>query len=145
MKTNAKRQTLIVDACRGYYSPKQELIKSFSDQYENFIGDPSSTRAIFDKAVLRAEEGWTVLYAANENQTALDTAGGAAYLLSLLKTTEIWERKDKKSNILTVKNTHDFAKIYLADNFDTIQVPVTNGEKRNMHFPFAVKSVTIHG
>jgi Caspase domain len=145
LKTSAKRQTLIVDACRGYYSPEQELIKSFSEQYENFIGDPLSTRAIFDRAVLRAEEGWTILYAANKNQSALDTAGGAAYLLSLLKIAEIWEERDKTSNILTLKSTHDFAKTYLTENFDTLQEPIINGEKRIVHFPFAVKSATIYG
>ena len=145
LRTTARRQTLIIDACRGYYSPYRELIKSFSEQYEHFIGDPHSTRQTFDNAVLRAEEGWTILYAASENQTALDTGNGAAYLLSLLKTAEHWEQVDKRNNILTLKQAHDYAKVYVLENFDTTQEAIMNSEKRLQHFPFAVKAALLHG
>lgn len=143
--TNARRQTLIIDACRGYYSPYEELIKGFSEQYKHFIGDPHSTRHTFDNAVLRAEEGLTILYAASENQTALDTGNGAAYLISLLKTAELWEQVNKTNNILTLKQAHDYAKVYVLKKFDTIQEAIMNSEKRILHFPFAVKSAVLHG
>jgi len=145
LRTTARRQTLIIDACRGYYSPYRELIKSFSEQYDHFIGDPHSTRQMFDNAVLRAEEGWTILYAASENQTALDTGNGAAYLLSLLKIAEHWEKFNKRNNVLTLKGAHNFAKNYVFDNFDTIQEARMNKEKRLKHFPFAVKASLLHG
>lgn len=144
LRTTANRQTLIVDSCRGFYSPSREHLKGFSEQFENFIGDPYGTRQMFDRAVMRADAGWTILYAASKNQTALDTSKGAAYLLSLIRTAENWESVDKKNNILSLKITHDFAKKYLDANFDTIQVPIMNGEKRQTHFPFAVKVTALH-
>jgi hypothetical protein len=144
LRTKALRQTLIIDACRGYHTPKQAIIKGFSDTYENFEGT-SSTRRIFETAIARAESGWTILFAASKSQTALDTGGGGAYLLSLLKFAEIWGDKDKKNNILPLNVTHKKAKEYLLRNFDTIQVPAMNTEKRLTHFPFAVKYSLIHG
>jgi hypothetical protein len=145
LRTNAKRQTLIIDACRSFHSPSEEIIKGFSEIYEHFTGDPFTSRLMFDRAVSRAEEGWTVLYAASRNQTALDTDNGGAYLFSLLKIAESWEQLDKKNNIISLKVTHDNAKIYLYNNFDTIQVPTMNREKRLKYFPFAVKTTTLHG
>ncbi len=142
--TTAKRQTMIIDACRGYYSPTKEMLKGLTESFEYFSGDPFSTREIFDRAVLRAEEGLTVLYAASKNQTALDTDNGAAYLLSLLRIAELWEDNDKKSNILDLKVTHDFAAKYVKTHFDTIQIPTMNREKRLRHFPFAVKVTSLN-
>ena len=145
LRTNAIRQTLIVDACRGYHSPTVETIRGFSEIYEHFTGDPFTTRQIFDRAVLRAEIGWTILFAASRNQTALDTDNGAAYLLSLLRIAENWEKLDKKNNIIGLKVVHDNAKIYLSNNFETIQVPSMNREKRLKYFPFAVTATTLYG
>lgn len=139
LRTTAKRQTLIIDACRGYYSPTNEMLKSFTEYYEYFSGEPISTREIFDKAVLMAEEGLTVLYAARKNQSALDTDNGAAYLLSLIRIAEIWEENDNKNNILDLKAVHNLATKYLSTHFDTIQIPSMNQEKRLRYYPFAVK------
>lgn len=143
LRTTAKRQTLIIDACRGFYSPSMAILKGFSDSIQYFDGDPYSTRQIFNNAVMRSEEGWTILYAASENQTALDTDNGAAYLLSLLQIAENWNTIDKKSNIIDLKMTHNYAKIYLQNNFNTIQVPSMNSEKRLSYFPFAVKVTSL--
>lgn len=144
LRTTAKRQTLIIDACRGFHSPSEAILKGFSEVYEHLTGDPYSTRLMFNNAVMRAEEGWTVLYAASRNQTALDTDNGAAYLLSLLHTAENWEEIDKKNNIIGLKVIHDYAKIYLSENFETIQIPSMNKEKRLRYFPFAVKVTSIY-
>lgn len=145
LRTTAKRQTLIIDACRGFYIPTQEFLKGFSELYEHFTGDIYSTRQLYDKAILTANEGWTILYAARRNQTALDTNNGGAYLLSLLRIAENWEASDIENNIIDLKVAHEFAKEYLADNFDTIQIPIMNGEKRLEYFPFAVKVTSIQG
>jgi hypothetical protein len=144
LRTTAKRQTLIVDSCRGFFSPARKLTKAFEDVSEHFTEKPN-TRKIFDNAVLKAQEGWTVLYAASRNQTALDTEEGAAYLLSLLEVSENWVETNKKNNILPINVAHERAKTYLSENFDTIQVPSQNAEKRINHFPFAVKSTMING
>jgi len=143
LRTTAKRQTLIVDACRGFFSPTREVNKVFGDVFDHFTGK-TNTRKIFDNAVLYAEEGWTILYAANRNQTALDTVEGAAYLLSLLEVAENWGVNNKIDNILPINVAHQRAKIYLSKNFETIQEPSKNAEKRIIHFPFAVKMTLIN-
>lgn len=129
LKTTAKRQTLIVDACRGFFSPARELTKAFGDVLEHFTGKPN-TRKIFDNAVLKADEGLTVLYAASRNQTALDTEEGTAYLLSLLEVAENWGDTNKKYNVLPINVAHERAKIYLNETFNTIQVPSQKAEDR---------------
>jgi len=139
LKTNAKRQTIIVDACRGYYTAIDEDLRE-SRMMSFITGAPlQSTRKIFDDAVLRSDAGWTILYAASESQTALDTNKGAVYLISLLKATYQWEATDRKYNILGLNIAHDMAVIYMNDNYETIQEPTMNAEKRITHYPFAVK------
>lgn len=139
LKTTAKRQTIIIDACRGLHSPLNEKrLKNFNE-FINFSGQQSDTRLLFESAIMRADEGLTVLFAASENQTALDTIEGAAYLLSLLRVAEVWSNKNELNNILSISDVHNKAIPYLAANFQTIQNPKINIEKRNIHFPFAVK------
>lgn len=142
--SNSRRQSLIIDACRGFYSPTEEMLKSINESYEYFTGDPFSTREIFDRAVLSADEGLTVLYATSKNQTALDTDNGAAYLLSLLCIAELWGEQDKQFNMLNLKKTHNYASNYISSHFDTIQIPTMNNEKRLRHYPFAVKMTSLN-
>ncbi len=139
LRTTAPKQTLIIDACRGYYELTSVKPRLFSKAYESFIGDVLSTRKIFDSGIKQAEGGWTILYAASEDQSALDTNNGGAYLISLLEVAEVWHTSDKKYNILPLNITHEYAINYLSENFETIQLPVMNKEKRKTHFPFAVK------
>lgn len=138
LRSNAKRQTLIIDACRGFVTDSITEQKMFGDVYESFIG-PTSTRAIFDRAVMAAEQGLTILYAASENETALDTPSGAAYLLSLLEVTDVWSKSNEVDHIITLKSVHIQAAKYLVRHFDTIQQPSMNVEKRMKYYPFAVK------
>ena len=140
--TDAPRQTLIIDACRGYFRRiPDSLQKSFSNVYEYFSGHPN-TRIIFDRAVSQAEEGLTVLYSASANQSSLDTNKGGAYLYSLLSICKEWEEIVKgKEGYLDLKNAHEIACEYLRDNFVTIQKPTMNTEKRGCFFPIAVSSI----
>lgn len=144
LRTNAKRQTLIIDACRGYFSSFRILSKAFGDISDSFI-IKENTRKMFDYSVLNAEEGLTILYAASENQTALDTNVGAAYLLSLLEVAKNWKEYDIQYNILPLNVAHEHAQDYLSENFETIQIPSKNSEKRRNYFPFAVKMSELNG
>ena len=139
--TDAPRQTLIIDACRGYFRRiPDSLQKSFSNVYEYFSGHPN-TRIIFDRAVSQAEEGLTVLYSASANQSSLDTNKGGAYLYSLLSICKEWEEIVKgKEGYLDLKNAHEIACEYLRDNFLTNQKPEMNMEKRKFYFPIAVNA-----
>jgi len=143
LNTNAPRQTLIVDACRGFYTTVVEETKIFTKAFEHAIGNTGITRAIFTNAVLQAEEGWSILFSASKNQSSLDTENGGAYLLSLLKSAESWAEGNKRDIALRLDEVHDLAVEYIK-RFETNQVPVTNSEKRRVYFPFAVKTVALH-
>jgi len=146
LANKADRQAIIIDACRGYYRPySEEIMKAFSDIYESQVGVTGSTRELYDDAVMRADKGITVLYAATESESALDTDNGGAYLLSLLKAAELWEEKDKSNLVLDLKRAHQIAVNYLQETFITGQTPSMNVEKRKIHFPFSVKFAPLNG
>lgn len=140
LRTNAKRQTIIIDACRGYYQPIHDSKQTrFSNLYEYATGHPN-TRGIFEAAVEQADEGITVLFSADENQSSLDTDKGGAYLLSLLSVCKEWERKTNERNCYyPINYAHDEACLYIKKHFVTNQNPVMNQEKRRYYFPLAVK------
>lgn len=142
--TDAKRQTIVVDACRGYYTPTTQLFsKGMEGIYDSFTGEPS-TRKLFNEHVLRCEAGLTVLYAASEDESATDSDKGGAYLYSILKVCETWNKTNTGTKF-SVKNAHEFGTKYMRANFDTIQNPTMNAEKRQRYYPLAVKYNMING
>ena len=138
--TKCPRQTIIVDACRGYECINDSISKSFSNLYEYFSGRPN-TRKIFDAAVMQAEEGITVLYSADQDQSSLDDPDkGGAYIYSLLSVCKEWEQKQTGTVIYySIRDAHEDACGYLQENFITNQNPVMNSEKRRRYYPIAVK------
>ncbi len=133
--TDAKRQTIIVDACRGYYTPlKERIIKEATNESLKSFSANIDTRKLFDDAVLKTEEGISVLFAAKENQSARDTRKGAAYLLSLLEAAETCE-----NGVLSIKDAHILAIEILKYKYMTRQEPIILPEKRKNFFPLAVK------
>lgn len=144
--TKAERQTIIIDACRGIYKPhKEDFIKGSRSYNESFMGSLSSTRKMFDKAVQQTEEGVSILYAASENQSAVDSNVGGAYTYSLLKSCEQWGKNDQTRNILSIKDGHSLGTIFMKSRFVTNQTPKMEQEKRLRYFPLAVKVSSING
>lgn len=140
LKTRAKKQTLIIDACRGHYNYQQHLIKGLGESILNANGNNlESTRKLFDLEIINADEGWSVLYSSSENQTSLDTYNGGAYLISLIEAAKIWKSNDNQSNVLTLRDCHEMASRYLLANFATSQTPKMEREKRLFYYPFAIK------
>ncbi|HEY4291399.1 MAG TPA: caspase family protein [Puia sp.] len=140
-------QAIIIDACREKYieSPIVAENRTFSKMVESTLGI-GSKRYIFDILTLSAPEGVSILYAASENQSSLDTDEGGAYLLSLLKITEHWRDTNDCDLALSLKEAHLLAAEYLEENFeDTIQTPKMLPQKRTIYFPFAVKNVPLYG
>lgn len=143
--SDSRRQTLIVDACRGYYTPSPKLFsKGISGIYDSFKGEPS-TRKLFSDHVINCEAGISVLYAASENESAVDSDNGGAYLFSIFRVCKLWEKNDNKSTKFTIREAHQYGTKYMLENFDTIQNPTTNQEKRQRYFPLAVKFNRING
>ena len=138
--TSSRKQAMIIDACRGYFTRIQDTRqKNIRNHFMESFSAKASTRPLFENAIKQAEEGLTILFSASKNQTSLDTNKGGAYLLSLLAIAENWERTDRQSNIMNLQVAHLNASEYITSNFETIQKPTMNDEKRRVHFPFAVK------
>jgi len=135
---NCKRQTIVIDACRGYFL-KCELMEAIGSLSGKPHYEETSTRKLFDNALAKTEEGLTILYAASENQSALDTSLGAAYISSLINVAEEWGDAYNEENTLSIKKAHENAIDYMYDNYDTKQIPTMNKEKKLRHYPFAVK------
>lgn len=140
LRTTAARQTLIIDACRAYVYDTNYEPNFDASIHDCFIGDIGSTRKIFDRAVMRAEKGWTVLYAANKGQFAADTTRGGAYLLSLFMLGKRWETKDHTQTHMPLDTAHWYAGKILKNSFDTEQRPAMNRNNlRFRYFPIFVK------
>lgn len=143
--TSSNRQTIIIDACRGYYSPTTQLFsKGLSGTFENFSGR-QSTRELFDHHLSQCEEGLSIMYAASENQSASDSDKGGAYLFSVLKVCELWEGSNTENQKFSIKDAHTHGITYMNKNFETKQKPVMQAEKRMRYFPLAVKWTMING
>ena len=136
--SKAPRQTMIIDACRGYYSPTRASLSVFEGIGDIHHFEEASTRQIFDNAVLKAEKGLTIMYAASRNESALDTNKGGAYLFSLIAYANRWEKTNRKFRVLPLNTANTRATELMHQTFETIQNPVINAEKRINHFPFAV-------
>ena len=141
LKSTSPRQLLIIDACRRYQIVTEGIkkIASAHESLRNFSVITEMSRRLFNKQISNSEYGITVLYAASENESALDTDKGAAYLLSLLDAAKQWE-KESTDSVLSVKDAHLRAKKILNFKFgdNTLQQPTMNQEKRKEYFPFAI-------
>lgn len=139
--SESKRQLLLIDACRGHVDITKGMTKIASalEGVNNFSIMTKITRRLFEKNVLSAEAGLTVLYSASEDESSLDTNNGAAYLSSLLDAAGQWNEKSTNC-VLPINEAHLLAKALLKQNFGdkTIQQPTMNLEKRRKYFPFAV-------
>lgn len=141
--TASDRQTIIIDSCRGFISPLNESFNKALTGSVRTYSATASTRTLFNLLVLKAEEGISVMYAASENQSAVDSPKGGAYINSLITVCRNWVITDKISNGLTIKKAHDLAIPFMKKNFITNQKPVMEEEKRLRYFPLAVKVTSI--
>lgn len=136
---NASRQTMIIDACRGFFTraPQTGLmgIRAMSEKSSN----NRSTRLLFDSLVKQCEEGISILYSADVNQSATDSDKGGAYLYSLIEVCRNWGKTNGGDHVLDIKSAHNAAIPFMKDNFITNQNPVMKDEKRLKYYPLAVK------
>jgi hypothetical protein len=141
--TDADRQTILIDSCRGFLSPITESFNKGLSGTIRAYSSTISTRTLFDSLVLKAEEGISVMFSASENQSSVDSIKGGAYIYSLLSVCRNWFVNNKTENYLSIKNAHNLAIPFMETKFVTKQKPVMNSEKRLRYFPFAVKFTTI--
>lgn len=137
--TDADRQTILIDACRGFLSPLMESFEKGLSGAVRTYSSTTSTRTLFNSLVLKAEEGISVMYSASENESSVDSKKGGAYIYSVIAVCRNWFINNKTANYLTIKNAHDLAIPFMKTKFITKQKPVMTTEKRMRYFPFAVK------
>lgn len=135
LKTNAKRQTIIIDSCRGY----AEVSESLSDEFFMNLKHTYNTRELFELEVMKCEEGITCLYSASVNQSSADSEEGGIYILSLIKSIKHWNMHYRNSLKFDLKSCHELAVQFLKQDFKlSIQEPQIIPEKRRNYFPIAV-------
>jgi len=140
--TDAKRQTIIADSCRGFEKfISEEMTKAILET--KMFSTGLSTRNLFNSEVLSAEAGLSILYSSSEDQSAIDSENGGVYLLSLLAIAKEWGNRYSNEFSIDLKTVHNLTIEYLNQNFNTIQVPVIEPEKRTKYFPFAVKNKSL--
>ncbi len=137
--TDAERQTILIDSCRGFLRPLMESFEKGLSGAVRTYSSTTSTRTLFNTLVLKAEEGISVMYSASENQSSVDSPKGGAYIYSVIAVCRNWFVNNKTSNYLTIKNAHDLAIPFMKSKFITKQKPVMSTDKRMRYFPFAVK------
>ena len=142
LKSKALKQTIIIDACRGYETiAESALLKSVLETKD--FSDITPTRKIFDNAIEASENGLTVLYSASKNESSAAGEYGSPYLLSLLIANN-WKRSNSSDNILKLDSIHYDSESYLREFFPkTLQTPFIEPEKRRNYFPFAVKPIRL--
>lgn len=143
LKTSARRQTVILDCCRGYYLPSGAL----EEEYSHFdaisgIGDVLSTRNIFDNYLKLCETGIIRLHASSIGEASMEEKNyGGYFSYSLIEATKLWGEKNKIHNILELSGAKVLAQKYMNENFLTNQVPRIIGGRRLKYFPFGVKRI----
>ncbi len=144
LKTNAPRQTIIIDSCRVLYSAKREDLKKYAllDESKLSVG---STRTLFEQMLLETDEGLSVtMFSCSKNQSSGDSTEGGYYLLALLQVANEWSENEPFQKCLDLRAAHQLASEYIARNYLTTQTPELLPEKRSKYFPFAVKLTLLH-
>jgi hypothetical protein len=81
LKSDSPRQTIILDACSGYYELGTPFTKTFSDLSESLstVGFAFS-RKIYDDAIMSAERGIISLFSSSGGEGSDDSVDGGIYL-----------------------------------------------------------------
>ena len=136
--SNSKRQTIILDSCRQYFTeiPLEEMKESKIFSKKHVI---NNARKIFDDAINKTPEGIILVFSAQPGQSSGDNdLLGGIFSYSLLKASKVWS--DNYTNkILTLNQAVDLSKNVMNDTFLTLQRPGMAGQIRRLTFPpFAI-------
>jgi caspase domain-containing protein len=144
-KTNAKRQTLILDTCRTIFEQpeKKSLIKALM---ESDFGHVSNARQIFDAHLEACEEGLIVVYSSKVGQASGETSiSGGFFSSSLLKAGKNWGKSTGTSPVLDFQNAFESAVKIMNATYLTLQDPEIEGGRRKNYFPFAIRNAYFTG
>lgn len=141
LKTKAKQQTIIIDACRNRRAVSRLRLNTRSKRIsENLIGDPYSTRKLFEKELRKCGTGISILYAAEPGQFAIDSNVGGAFSYSLIRSCLLWEQKKGNFNVFNLREAITYTQLLIKKLFLTDQNPCMQANRSgSQYFPLAVK------
>ncbi len=135
LRTNSKRQTIIVDSCRTQMALLNSMGKSLTLESG---GDSAQKRSLFDAHLMKCEEGIIRIFSTSKDQAAEEDKDGGLFSSSLIKVSTDWANaRNSGDNILDIKDAFDLACIKMED-VTHIQKPEINPGRRNYFFPFAI-------
>lgn len=140
LRSLSHRQTMIVDACRGF-NINEDLLQGFGlgETIHHYTGS-KSTRVLFERFVRNGYRGLAVMYSAQQGQSSMDTPRGGVYISSLIKSAFIWAGTRNNDSGISLLGAHNRAKQLITNEYSWAnQSPVIIDENRRPHFPFAVK------
>jgi len=136
-----RRCTILADCCRGLITDiPLDLIEAFSIRTKSAsqFDERARYRALFDSAIMGAEEGATYLYSCDKGQTAADNdKKGGLFTFNLVKAGREWAGRQPKNAILRIDKVFATAKEATTAK-EPQQHPEMPAVRRMVHFPFAV-------
>jgi hypothetical protein len=139
LRTNAKRQITIVDACRVDYSWSHDAgIYGLGPQFGNTR--PDIARVLYDFAISKSDYGHIILYAVSPNQKAVeDSNEGGKYTLALLYEMSHWGNQ-ATDEVLMVGKAFNLTSDYMKGSKVIRKPQVKHTGDTTLRFPFAVSS-----
>lgn len=137
----SKRQTIIFDTCRTYFTPGlQSINDSLYSSFEKAELRISNARQIFDNYLKMCDEGIIRLYASTENQAADGDEDGSYFSSALINSAKDWARYTSTNNILNLFQVFSLAEKEIESYEFATQKPKIHGGKRLKWFPFAIRN-----
>jgi hypothetical protein len=147
LRTGARRQLTIVDACRELITVPSQVIKSERSKFGELIEDSAahryreSCRNAFDQVAMLAGEGESLIHSCSPGESAGDTQAGGVFSRSLIAESIAWAERAKEENVATsflgIDEAFGLAVDVLA-NARLTQTPAQYLGRRQRHFPFSV-------
>ncbi len=139
LKTSAKRQITIVDACRNYnWTESPGIYGIFGIPFD--FDNPEVSRALYDFYINQSAYGHITLYSASPNQSSEeDSRRGGKYTVALLTETSSWGNLNTQI-VLPVQEAFKKSVQYLR-NAETAQIPqYVASNSKTLLFPFAINA-----
>lgn len=131
----------IMDCCRRFPtqpegSTEDLLLKEFCKRSDQ------NTRLMYERAFRKCEYGFVKVYSADENEAAGDEISFTRELIKMANNSI----GNSANGILNIRDAVKLVgTVFYGSGIDEQQHPVYRGGRRLGHFPFAVRSVPLHG
>ncbi len=136
------KQTIILDSCREYHTPIQEMRKFADGLGASVSGQIPNARLLYNQEIEKAKDGIIYMHAASIDQPASVYSEGSCYIQSLLEVSNTFGKSTGSLQILNVYSAHDRAIEVLKREYplEAQNPTITGSIKRWDWFPFALRA-----